>query len=53
MPETGSVDQATWAALTGLTRPPTKDELTNTLTAGPALLKQGSTGAKVVTCRRG
>jgi peptidoglycan hydrolase-like protein with peptidoglycan-binding domain len=47
MPETGSVDQATWASLTGMTRQPTKDELTNTVTAGPALLKQGSTGAKV------
>ena len=47
MPETGSVDDATWTSLTGMTRQPTKDELTNTLTAGPALLKQGSTGAKV------
>jgi peptidoglycan hydrolase-like protein with peptidoglycan-binding domain len=47
MPETGSVDNATWSSLTGMTRQPTRDELTNTLTAGPALLKQGSTGAKV------
>ena len=47
MPETGSVDDATWASLVSMTRQPTKDELTNTLTAGPALLKQGSTGAKV------
>ena len=47
MPETGSVDDATWTSLTGMTRQPTKDELTNTVTAGPALLKQGSTGAKV------
>ena len=47
MPETGSVDDATWTSLTGMTRQPTKDELTNTFTAGPALLKQGSTGAKV------
>jgi peptidoglycan hydrolase-like protein with peptidoglycan-binding domain len=47
MPETGSVDAATWTSLTGMTRSPTRDELTNTLTSGPALLKQGSTGAKV------
>jgi peptidoglycan hydrolase-like protein with peptidoglycan-binding domain len=47
MPETGSVDDATWTKLTSMTREPTKDELTNVLAAGPALLKQGSTGAKV------
>ncbi len=47
MPESGSVDQATWASLTSMTRVPTKDELTNALTPGPALLKVGSTGAKV------
>jgi len=47
MPESGSVDQATWTSLTSMTRQPTKDELSNTLTPGPALLKQGSTGAKV------
>jgi peptidoglycan hydrolase-like protein with peptidoglycan-binding domain len=47
LPETGSVDDATWAKLTSMTRQPTKEELTNVLTAGPALLKQGSTGAKV------
>ena len=47
MPESGSVDDATWASLVSMTRQPTKDELSNTLTAGPALLKQGSTGAKV------
>jgi len=47
MPETGSVDDATWASLVSMTRQPTKDELSNTLTPGPALLKQGSTGAKV------
>ena len=47
MPESGSVDQATWSSLTSMTRQPTKDELSNTLTPGPALLKQGSTGAKV------
>jgi peptidoglycan hydrolase-like protein with peptidoglycan-binding domain len=47
MPESGSVDQATWTSLTSMTRQPTKDELSNTRTPGPALLKQGSTGAKV------
>ena len=47
MPETGSVDDATWTKLTSMTRQPTKEELTNVLTPGPALLKQGSTGAKV------
>ena len=47
MPETGSVDDATWASLVSMTRQPTKDELSNTLTPGPALLKQGATGAKV------
>ncbi|MFI5074021.1 MAG: peptidoglycan-binding protein [Actinomycetales bacterium] len=47
MAESGSVDQATWASLTSMTRQPTKDELSNTLTPGPAILKQGSTGAKV------
>jgi peptidoglycan hydrolase-like protein with peptidoglycan-binding domain len=47
MPDSGSVDQATWASLVSMTRPPTKDELSNTLTAGPALLKQGSSGASV------
>ncbi len=47
MPESGSVDQATWTSLTSMTRTPTKDELSNALTPGPALLKLGSTGAKV------
>jgi peptidoglycan hydrolase-like protein with peptidoglycan-binding domain len=47
LPENGSVDQATWTSLTGMTRTPTHDELHNELSAGPALLKQGSTGAKV------
>jgi peptidoglycan hydrolase-like protein with peptidoglycan-binding domain len=47
MPETGSVDDATWASLLSMTRQPTKDELSNALTPGPALLKQGSSGAKV------
>ena len=46
-PETGSVDAATWATLTTMTRQPTDDEMHNRLTAGPALYKQGSTGAAV------
>ncbi|MEO7234229.1 MAG: peptidoglycan-binding protein, partial [Lapillicoccus sp.] len=47
MSETGSVDAAAWASLTGMTRKPTDDEMHNRLTAGPALLKQGATGAAV------
>jgi peptidoglycan hydrolase-like protein with peptidoglycan-binding domain len=47
MPATGSVDDATWAALRSMTRQPTTQELTNVLSAGSALLRQGSTGAKV------
>ena len=47
MSETGSVDAATWASLTGMTRKPTDDEMHNRLTPGPALLKQGATGAAV------
>ena len=47
MAETGSVDAATWASLTGMTRKPTDDEMHNRLTPGPALLKQGATGAAV------
>ena len=47
MPETGSVDAATWATLTGMTRQPTDDEMHNRLTPGPALLKQGASGASV------
>jgi len=44
---TGSVDQATWDRLNGMTRQPTDDELHNRLTPGPALLKLGSTGEAV------
>ncbi len=47
MPETGSVDASTWSTLTGMTRQPTDDEMHNRLTPGPALLKQGATGASV------
>lgn len=43
----GSVDQATWTSLTGMTRQPTDDELNNRLTPGPALMKSGTTGDKV------
>jgi peptidoglycan hydrolase-like protein with peptidoglycan-binding domain len=47
MAETGSVDTATWSSLRGMTRQPTDDEMHNRLTPGPALLKQGATGAPV------
>ena len=47
MPESGSVDTATWASLTQMTRQPTDDEMHNRLVPGPALLKQGATGAPV------
>ena len=46
-PATGAVDQATWDQLVSMTRQPTDDELHNRMTPGPALLKQGSTGASV------
>jgi peptidoglycan hydrolase-like protein with peptidoglycan-binding domain len=46
-PATGEVDQTTWDTLLTMTRQPTDDELHNRLTPGPALLQQGSTGAKV------
>ncbi|MEO3935811.1 peptidoglycan-binding protein [Dermatophilaceae bacterium Soc4.6] len=47
LPATGTTDPATWAALVARTRTPTADELHNVLRAGPALLKQGATGAAV------
>lgn len=47
MPATGTVDQATWAKLVSMTRMPTSDEMNNVMRPGPALLKQGSTGAAV------
>lgn len=47
MPESGSVDAATWTTLTRMTRQPTDDEMHNRLAPGPALLKQGATGAPV------
>lgn len=47
LPATGSVDQATWDALVGMTRQPTDDELRGRLVPGPALLRPGSTGTQV------
>jgi len=47
LPATGTTDAATWAALAAMTRLPTADEMDNVLHAGPALLKQGATGAAV------
>lgn len=47
MPETGSVDAATWTTLGRMTKPPNDDEMHNRLTPGPALLKQDTTGAPV------
>jgi peptidoglycan hydrolase-like protein with peptidoglycan-binding domain len=44
---TGSVDQATWTALTSRSRKPSDDELHNRLTPGPALLRQGASGDRV------
>lgn len=44
---TGEVDQATWEAIVGLTRTPTRDETHNKLAAGPALWKRGSSGDKI------
>lgn len=47
LPATGSVDQATWDALIGMTETPTEDELNNVLTPGPAILGPGDTGDQV------
>ncbi len=47
MPATGTLDQATWTTLVSMTRTPTSEEMNNLLLPGPALLKQGSTGAGV------
>ena len=43
----GEVDRATWAALVKRTREPTNAELHNRLVAGPAIMKQGSSGDRV------
>ncbi len=45
--KTGEVDRATWAALVKRTRKPTNAELHNRLVAGPAIMKQGSSGDRV------
>ena len=45
--KTGEVDHATWAALVKRTRKPTNAELHNRLVAGPAIMKQGSSGDRV------
>ena len=47
LPASGTVDQPTWDTLVGMTRQPTADELTNVLTAGPALYASGATGDAV------
>ncbi|MDO5065834.1 MAG: peptidoglycan-binding protein [Propionibacteriaceae bacterium] len=47
LPVLGHVDQATWDALTGMTRQPTHEEKHNILVPGPALLKNGAEGDKV------
>lgn len=47
LPATGEVDQKTWDALVKMTKQPTHDEMYNILRPGKAILKQGSTGAKV------
>ena len=43
----GVVDEATWASLVGMSRVPTKDEMYNVLTAGPALIAPGASGDAV------
>lgn len=47
LPTSGEVDQKTLDALVQRTKKPTRDQMYNILRAGPALLKQGATGAKV------
>ena len=47
LPVTGRVDQQTWDSLLSRTKQPTHDQLYNIVKAGPALLEQGSKGAKV------
>jgi peptidoglycan hydrolase-like protein with peptidoglycan-binding domain len=44
---TGAVDSATWSKLVAMTRKPTADELNGKQTAGPALMKLGSSGDRV------
>lgn len=47
LPITGVADSKTWEALVKRTKQPTHDQLYNIMKPGPALLKQGATGAKV------
>ncbi|HEY9412040.1 MAG TPA: peptidoglycan-binding protein [Jiangellaceae bacterium] len=47
LPQTGSVDQATWDKLVAMTRTPTDDEKHNRLVPGPAILGPGDSGDQV------
>lgn len=47
LPTSGEVDQKTWDSLLERTKKPTRDQMYNILRPGPALLKEGSTGATV------
>lgn len=47
LPALGFVDEATWARLLEMSKAPTRDEMYNILTPGPALLVSGSTGDSV------
>ncbi|MEL4504516.1 peptidoglycan-binding protein [Luteococcus sp. H138] len=47
LPVNGVVDATTWNELVKRTKQPTRDQLYNIMKPGPALLKQGMTGAKV------
>ena len=47
LPVTGTVDATTWAKLVAMTKAPTHDEMYDILVAGPALMKDGSTGTQV------
>jgi peptidoglycan hydrolase-like protein with peptidoglycan-binding domain len=44
---TGEVDKRTWDRLVEMTATPTRDQMHNVLRAGPAILRQGSTGEQV------
>ncbi len=44
LPALGFVDEATWARLLEMSRTPTRDEMYNILTPGPALLASGAKG---------
>lgn len=47
LPVLGFVDEATWDRLGEMTRNPTRDEMYNVLTPGPALLASGANGDAV------